>query len=82
MAPRKLGVFTPEEREAARRKAAETRKLKAQNPEVFNLSLSPLRAIREKCVDCSGGSREEVRVCPVRSCALWRFRHGRRPKDI
>ena len=29
-----------------------------------------LQAIREKCIDCSGGSLAEVRWCPVTKCAL------------
>jgi len=41
--------------------------------------LSPLRAIREKCIDCSGGSIAEARRCEAVSCALWPFRAGRHP---
>jgi hypothetical protein len=36
---------------------------------------SPLRAIRAKCLDCSAGSRAEVRQCAATSCALWPFGH-------
>lgn len=32
------------------------------------------RAIRAKCLECSGGMRGEVRGCPIRSCALWPYR--------
>jgi hypothetical protein len=38
---------------------------------------SPLRAIREKCIDCSGGSVAEVRRCEAVACPLWPFRAGR-----
>jgi hypothetical protein len=38
-----------------------------------------LKAIREKCIDCSGGSPGEVRRCPVRQCALWPYRMGTNP---
>lgn len=31
-------------------------------------------AIALKCVDCSGGSKKEVSLCPVKNCALWYFR--------
>ena len=31
---------------------------------------TPLKAIRAKCIDCSGGSRLEVKHCPVTSCPL------------
>lgn len=40
---------------------------------------SPLRAIREKCIDCCCGSQHEVKICEVRSCALWPFRFGKNP---
>jgi hypothetical protein len=33
---------------------------------------SLLRAIRAKCPDCSGGSVDEVRLCPCRSWTLQR----------
>jgi hypothetical protein len=37
-------------------------------------------AIRKKCIDCSGGSRKEVRLCPVVACPLWPYRFGKRPE--
>ena len=40
---------------------------------------SPLRAIRAKCIDCSGGNLAEVRRCEAVSCPLWPFRAGRHP---
>ena len=40
---------------------------------------SPVRAIREKCVDCSGGNAAEARKCVAIGCALWPFRMGRNP---
>ena len=39
----------------------------------------PLRAIREHCVHCAGGSVKEVRMCPVKDCTLWPYRFGKRP---
>lgn len=38
---------------------------------------SPLKAIRAKCLDCSGGSAQEVRLCPIKDCPLFAFRMGR-----
>jgi hypothetical protein len=38
-----------------------------------------LQVIREKCIDCSGGSLLDVRLCPVVKCALWPYRAGRDP---
>lgn len=31
-------------------------------------------AIKAKCLDCSGLSKKEVRVCPVTNCPLWLVR--------
>lgn len=42
--------------------------------------LTPLQAIRAKCLDCSGGSRQEVRLCPITQCPLWPYRFGKRPQ--
>jgi hypothetical protein len=38
-----------------------------------------LKAIRAKCLDCSGGMPSEVRDCLVRNCALFPFRFGKNP---
>lgn len=43
-------------------------------------TLSPIKAIRKKCLDCSGESPAEVRECPVRDCILFPFRFGMMPK--
>lgn len=40
----------------------------------------PLKVIRLKCLDCSGGSALEVKECRVQNCALWPYRMGRYPK--
>jgi hypothetical protein len=41
--------------------------------------LPVLKAIRTKCLDCSGGMASEVRDCLVRNCALYPFRMGTNP---
>ena len=40
---------------------------------------NPLKAIREKCLDCCCGSAAEVRKCVALDCPLWPFRMGRNP---
>jgi hypothetical protein len=40
---------------------------------------SPIKAIREKCLDCCCGSSMEVKLCTVTRCALWPFRLGSNP---
>lgn len=41
--------------------------------------MSPLRAIKLRCIDCCGGSYNEVKVCPSVGCALYPFRTGKNP---
>lgn len=42
--------------------------------------LTPIKAIRAKCLDCSNGSWQEVKLCPVKNCPLFPYRFGHRPK--
>jgi len=42
--------------------------------------LTPLKAIRKKCVDCSGGELKEVRNCQFAGCPLYPLRMGRGSK--
>jgi hypothetical protein len=38
-----------------------------------------MKAIREKCLDCSCGQPSEVRLCESVKCPLWPFRAGQHP---
>jgi len=40
---------------------------------------SPIKAIRKNCVECSGGSPKEARLCVHTGCPLWPFRMGKSP---
>lgn len=40
---------------------------------------SPIKAIRAKCIDCSGGNMAEVRKCTAVKCAHWPMRMGTSP---
>jgi len=42
--------------------------------------LTPMQAIRAKCLDCCGGSAKEVRLCTIEKCPLYPYRFGKRPK--
>ena len=46
---------------------------KAMNP------LTPIKAIRAKCLDCCCGSANEVRECTLEKCGLHAYRMGRNP---
>lgn len=41
--------------------------------------MTPLKAIRAKCIDCCCGSSNEVKLCTVTSCPLYDFRFGKNP---
>ena len=41
--------------------------------------MSPMEAIRRKCLDCSVYQPSEVQKCACVTCALWPFRAGRHP---
>ena len=41
--------------------------------------ISPLKAIRLKCLDCCCGSSNEVKMCPRTNCPIYPFREGHNP---
>ena len=41
--------------------------------------ITPLKAIRLKCLDCSGGRNSEVKLCGVERCPLHPYREGHNP---
>lgn len=40
---------------------------------------SPLKAIRLKCLDCSTGSSNEIKLCVIPDCPLYPYRFGKNP---
>lgn len=44
-----------------------------------NKKSTPLRAIRQQCLDCCGGSAKEVKNCTGKECSLYYYRFGRNP---
>ena len=46
---------------------------------VGHSAMSPLKALRLRCIDCCAGSSLEVRLCTAVSCPSWPFRLGRNP---
>ena len=40
---------------------------------------TPLKSIRNKCLDCTARQPKEVRLCPSVDCSLYPYRFGRRP---
>lgn len=41
--------------------------------------VSPLKALRLKCLDCCNDTAQEVRFCTVVNCPSWPFRMGKNP---
>ena len=41
--------------------------------------MSPMDAIRKKCLDCCVGQHSEVKNCEAIGCYLWAFRSGKHP---
>lgn len=43
-------------------------------------TITPLKAIKAKCLDCCGYNKTEVRNCSATDCPLYLFRKGHRQK--
>ena len=41
--------------------------------------LTPVKAIKKYCYDCSGGSKKEIRECVITDCPLYVYRMGKNP---
>lgn len=41
--------------------------------------MTPMKAIRQKCLECSCGSSTKVKECKVTKCPLYEFRLGKNP---
>ena len=41
--------------------------------------MTPIKAIRAKCLDCCCGSYKEVELCPCADCSLYPYRFGKNP---
>lgn len=57
------------------------RKFVAESPDIsHNTEEKPTRAVRQHCLICCGGERDEVRNCAAgKTCTLWPFRFGVNP---
>lgn len=42
-------------------------------------AVTPLKAVRAKCVQCQGGMVKQIAQCPSTTCALHPFRMGTNP---
>ena len=87
---RKVDNLSPGEMERARRAGYEPdgeylvgrdpREMTRDELEAMgHVAMSPMEAIRAKCLDCCAGSAHEVRCCVAMACPSWPFRTGRNP---
>lgn len=42
--------------------------------------LTPMRAIRAKCLDCCCDSPTEVKLCDIKTCPLYPYKSGHKPR--
>lgn len=74
------------DRKEQMKKARDARQLNMKNnKEKFitkaNKKLTPIKAIRAKCIDCMCFQPSEVKRCPSTDCPLYIYRMGHRPKS-
>jgi hypothetical protein len=43
------------------------------------IPMTPIKAIRAKCMDCTGDQPKEIKLCPIEKCPLYPYRFGKRP---
>ena len=55
---------------------------KISQGEFHTQGATALRAIKRRCLDCSGHSKGEVRHCKFTDCDLWPFRQGKNPNRL
>lgn len=43
------------------------------------MKLTPLKAIKKHCLECSGFEKKQVRECVIKDCVLYEYRLGKNP---
>jgi hypothetical protein len=51
----------------------------SMEPPLTSYIQNPVKAIRAKCIDCSGGLKKEATYCEAKGCPIWPFRGGKNP---
>lgn len=88
---RQISTLSAQELEAARAAGYEAseggwligrdpRKMQRREIEALgHAPMSPMEALRARCLDCCAGSAHEVRGCCATTCPSWPFRTGKNP---
>ena len=40
--------------------------------------MTPMQAIKAKCIECCCGDKKEARMCTITGCPIWQFLEERR----
>jgi hypothetical protein len=56
--------------------------IKTRDGGLEQVALTPVKAIRRHCLECSNFQWSEVRRCPIFNCALFPYRLGKRPGQV
>jgi hypothetical protein len=43
------------------------------------MNITPLKAIKKHCLECSGFEKKQVRECVIKDCILYEYRRGTNP---
>ena len=43
------------------------------------MNVTPLKAIKKHCLECSGFEKKQVRECVIKDCVLFMYRQGTNP---
>ena len=70
-----------EEQKQKMREGKERAILEKKNNPNAEVRRTPMKAIRAKCLDCCCGSSNEVKLCTVKRCPLYKYRFGKRPSE-
>ena len=46
------------------------------------MKLTPLKAIKKHCLECSGYEKKQVRECAITDCVLYEYRRGTNPNRL
>ncbi|UVC08258.1 hypothetical protein IHQ71_24405 [Rhizobium sp. TH2] len=71
--------MSPYEADGGRLIGSDPRQVPLADIRLLGHKESPIKAIRAKCIDCSGDNVAEARKCVAVNCALWPFRMGSNP---
>ncbi len=49
------------------------------NAKCSKINITPIKAIRKKCMECTDNSYVDIRYCQIEDCPLYKYRMGTNP---